>query len=90
MKNKICGNCSQYRQHYVLDENGLSIVYCGHCVQKGAKRKNPDAAACENYSPAPSSKRAFVTKAYLSKALLQYVLRLDLLPKIKEEFEKLK
>ena len=37
---------------------------------------------CENYTPTSPDETAFASKEYLSKALLEYVLKLELLPPI--------
>lgn len=52
-----------------------------------AKRKQPDAPACDAFSPAPPDENAFATKEYLSKELLQYLIRLELLPPIEDGAE---
>lgn len=44
--------------------------------------KRPDETVCEHYRQGASVESAFVTKEYLSKALIEYVLKLDLLPEI--------
>jgi len=77
-----CNNCGYYVQHYVLGKNKLFEVYCGHCVYSRTKRKKPDAKACESYMPVRPVEDSFVTKEYLSKALLQKVLDMELLPSI--------
>ena len=84
MEKQICRNCTFYRQHYALDEKKFFRVYCGHCVQHAAKRKKPDTAACALFVPAPPDEAAFATKEYLSKALLQYLLNLEILPTIED------
>ncbi len=40
--------------------------------------------SCEHYVLAEPDEAAFVTKEYLSKELLAYLFRLELLPEIKE------
>ena len=82
MDERLCKNCQHYIQHLALNKNRLIRVYCGHCTFGKARRKQPDAKACENYIPGISPESAFASKEYLSKELLQYVLNLDLLPEI--------
>lgn len=84
MDEMTCKTCVHYRQHYILDQRKIFRVYCGHCTYGKARRKKPDAKACENYSKADPDVNAFVSKEYLSKTLLEYVTRLELLPKIYE------
>ena len=87
MDNKFCKTCAYYRQHYTFDQRKIFRVYCGHCTYKKSKPKRPDAKACENYIMYESAESPFVTKEYLSKALLEYFLRLDLLPEIYDSSE---
>ena len=82
MIESCCKDCQHYLQHYTLDERKIFRVYCGHCTFPRARRKQPDAKACENFVPSPSPEKAFVSKEYLSKELLRYMLSLDLLPEI--------
>ena len=77
-----CKECQYFLQHYTLDTRKIFRVYCGHCTFRAAKRKHPDAKACENFVPGSSQEGAFASKEYLSKELLQYLLKLDLLPEI--------
>ena len=85
MQNQHCNDCCHYLQHYIFAGNKITRVYCGHCTLQRAKRKHPDAAACVHFSPGTDREAAFVSKEYLSKELLQYMLRLELLPKIEEQ-----
>ena len=55
---------------------------CGHCTCKRVKRKQPDAKACDDYMQKDPQESAFVTKEYLSKVLLEYMMQLELLPEI--------
>ena len=82
MDNYLCNTCVYYRQHYTFDHCKIFRVYCGHCTYQKVKRKPPDSKACENYLQSESLEKAFVTKEYLSKALLEYMLGLELLPVI--------
>lgn len=82
MSEPTCKSCQFYRQHYGLDNKKLYRLYCGHCTLSATKRKRPDAKICDNYIAADADTDAFVTKEYLSKAVLQYILDLELLPEI--------
>lgn len=84
MEKKFCKNCLYFHQHYALDKQKIFRVYCGHCTLRNPKRKRPDTIACDNYVPTPPDECAFVSKEYLSKELLQYLLHLELLPKIED------
>lgn len=85
MAHTVCGGCAYYRRHYTLDERKIFRVYCGHCTFQKVKKKLPDTKACENYVAADPAEAAFVSKEYISKALLDYVLGLELLPEIQNE-----
>ena len=84
MNEKQYKNCQHFVQHLALNQRRIFCVYCGHCTLGKSKRKQPDAKACEHYISGPSPENAFVTKEYLSKELLQYMLQLELLPEIEE------
>lgn len=84
MDNHSCKTCAHYRQHYTFDQRKIFRVYCGHCTYQKAKTKRPDAKACEYYLLSDSAEKAFATKEYLSKSLLEYMLKLELLPEIYE------
>ena len=87
MNVNICRQCKYYRQHYTLDDRRIFRVYCGHCIFSRAKRKLPDAKACENFIEGMADEAAFAQKEYLSKELLQYLLHLELLPPIEDRTE---
>lgn len=82
MNTNFCKTCAYYRQHYTFDQRKIFQVYCGHCTYQKAKTKRPDAKACEHYLLSEELEKTFVAKEYLSKALLEYMLKLDLLPEI--------
>lgn len=84
MSDHCCADCSHYLRHYTFNKRKIFQVYCGHCTLGVAKKKKPSAKVCENFVPGTAQKEAFVTKEYLSKELLQYVLSLELLPDIEE------
>ena len=87
MDKKFCNTCVHYRQHYTLDQRKIFRVYCGHCTYQKVKTKRPDAKACEHYLRSESVEKAFVSKEYLSKALLEYMIKPELLPEIYEAEE---
>lgn len=84
MEKQSCSNCQYYLQHYTFNHRKILRVYCGHCTLKRVSRKRPDTKACDCFTPGTPQENAFVSKEYLSKELLQYVLRLELLPEIEE------
>ena len=85
MSDRNCKNCKHFRQHYGLDERRLFRLYCGHCVLPGMRRKRPDTTGCECFEFGADPTDAFVTKEYLSRELLRYVLNMELLPEIGDE-----
>ena len=85
MEERYCSNCQYFLQHYTLDESRIFRVYCGHCTLNRTKRRRPDAKACDGFIPGLPKESFFVSKEYLSKELLQYVLGLELLPEIEEK-----
>ena len=85
LNNEQCKNCQHYLRHYTLDNRKIFRVYCGHCTFPRARHKRQDAKACENFVPGTAQEDAFVSKEYLSKELLQYLLNLELLPKIEDK-----
>lgn len=84
MSEKFCKSCVHYHQHYALDQRKIFRVYCGHCAYSRPKTRRPDAAGCEHYIQTAPDEAAFVTKEYLSKALLDYMMKLECLPEIRE------
>ena len=82
MNQNTCNSCVYYRQHYAFDQRKIFRIYCGHCTYHKVKAKRPDSSICINYTPCVSDENTFVTKEYLSKALLEYMLKLELLPEI--------
>lgn len=85
MDNSHCSDCRYYLRHYTFDKRKIFRVYCGHCTFSNPKRKRPDAKICENYIPGTAQEDAFVSKEYLSKELLHYLLNLELLPEIEDK-----
>lgn len=89
MEKIVCGNCGYFYQHYILTKKKFFKAYCGHCGRQRSRKRKPDQAVCESYVPALPDEDAFVNKEYLSKELLDYILRLELLPEM-EEFDLIK
>ena len=85
MKQITCSSWQNFIQHYTYVHNRFFRIHCGHCICKRLKIKKPDAAACENYVQAAPEENEFVTKEYLSKKMLDYFMRMELLPEICEE-----
>ena len=79
-----CKNCTNFHHHYTFDKRTIFRVYCGHCVVPKLKTRRPDAKICEHFEYSPPDESAFAQKEYLSKALLQYLLNLELPPEIKD------
>ena len=88
MEKKRCNSCAFFKQHYGLDGKKLYRLYCGHCIKAKAhalsKGRKPDALACAQYVPGEPDTSSFANKEYLSKTLLEYVLKLPLLPDIED------
>ena len=82
MKQGTCESCAHFHQHYAFDQKRIFRVFCGHCAVEKPLRKRPDTKVCENYEPGEPDEAAFASKEYLSKALLEYMMNLELLPRI--------
>lgn len=84
MNKTICKNCQYYLQHYVISQNRFIRIYCGHCTHSKVKGMAPDKPGCAHFTPGAGDTEAFVTMEYLTKALLNRVFQLELLPEIKD------
>ena len=84
MATQTCRGCQFFIQHYGLDEKKLFRLRCGHCTLARTKRRNPDDPACGNFAPGIPDTEAFASQEYLTKALLQRLFSLPLLPEIKD------
>lgn len=82
MEQNICYTCVHYRQHYSFDQRKIFQVHCEHCTYNRVKTKRPDTKACGDYVQKGPEESPFVSKEYLSKTLLEYMLGLELLPEI--------
>ena len=85
MEEKICRQCAHFRQHYAVSEGRVFRVYCGHCVVAKPRRKRPDAKGCAQFTPGEKDTDVFADKEYLTKALLRYVMEMELFPKITDD-----
>ena len=85
MENQTCQNCEHFRQHYGVDGTRIFRLYCGHCVLPRIKNKKPDHIACGQFVQKENREQDFVSKAYLSKTLLDWIRQLELFPEIQEE-----
>ena len=90
MGDRLCNTCQYFRQHYTFDKQKLFRVYCGHCTYQKPKNKRPDAKACQYYTAVDPDEKPFVAKEYLTAVLLEYMLKLELLPEIHETDEKIR
>jgi len=84
MEKTTCQTCVYFRQHYGISEGRIFRLHFGHCIFSRIKTKQPSANACPQYAFAPPRENEFVSKEYLSKALLRRVLEMELLPTIED------
>ena len=89
MENKTCSQCKFYMQHYTLNERKIFRVFCGHCTKRKRKGTWQGKPACEMFEEGISQEDAFPRKEYLSKFLLEYMAKLELLPEIYENEQSL-
>ena len=85
MDNQTCQNCRYFYQHYGLDNKGFFRLHCGHCAHPHLRNRKPYQKACAEFAQGESKENAFVSKTYLSKAILEWITQLELLPEIREE-----
>lgn len=88
MEKKSCKSCTHFFQHYAMNQRKIFRVYCGHCTLSKPRTKKPDTPACADFQDGEPDENAFVSKEYLSKELLQYLLRLELLPAIEDSTQR--
>ena len=84
---QTCKDCQFFVQHYALPRDRLIRVYCGHCTFSSVKKKHPDSSRCDHFIPGAIDTEKFVSKEYLSKALLDYFTKIELLPDIPDAEE---
>ncbi len=80
MDNSLCKDCKHYMQHYGLDGKGFFPLYCGHCTHLRVVHRRPDQKGCKNFISGENREKAFASKEYLTKALLDWIATLPLLP----------
>ena len=85
MQEKTCKDCKYFVQHYALGEDRFFRVFAGHCMFARPKNKQSYTKSCENFEPGVMDDARFVSKKYLSKALLNYILSMELLSEIQEQ-----
>ena len=85
MENQICQNCKYFRQHYGLDGKKIFRLHCGHCTQPHLRNRKPYQKACAEFIQGENREKEFASKEYISKALLEWIKQLELLPEIQEE-----
>jgi len=84
MHNKTCHQCGNFIRHYSLRGGKLYSIFCGHCILFPSRRKHLDTSACEHFVQGEEDTDLFVKKEYLTKALLERVLSMEILPEIEE------
>ena len=89
MEQHQCKECQYFLQHYTLNKRKIFRICCGHCTLDRIRRKLPDARACAQFAAGLAQEDAFVSKEYLSKELLSYMLHLELLPNIEDNKERI-
>ncbi len=88
MEQVTCNTCGYYHRHYVLSEGKIIQIHCGHCTYGRIRTKRPTAKACDNYSLSDPPENAFVTREYLTRELLEYIMKMELLPPVVGVVEK--
>lgn len=84
MDKNICKNCRHFKQHYTFSEDRCHWVDCGHCLKRNGKSRKLWSKGCESFEQR-EEEAALITKRFLSKRLLEYVLSLGLPPEITDE-----
>lgn len=73
-----CKQCTHYVQHYGLFEGKLRPLFCGHCLLNHKKSRKPYMPVCEQFVQDTPVEDKMVTKEYLTRALLQHILDMEL------------
>ena len=76
-----------YYRHYAMNDRKIFRINCGHCTCGKTRTRKPDAKSCEHFAQAEPDEEAFASKEYLSKVLLEYMRKLELLPDIQNQPE---
>ena len=82
MEQRTCAECAYFLQHYTFNRKAIFRVYCGHCTQGRPHTKRPCSRSCDHFLERDPQEQPFVSREYLSKALLEYMFSLELLPQI--------
>ena len=80
MNHKTCQDCQHYLRHYTIIDGKLKAVFCGHCRKFAKKKILPDRMVCDCFEPGIPIKKEMVSKQYLTKELLSYLLSMELFP----------
>ena len=84
MQEHTCINCQYFLRHYIIKNEKVIPIYCGHCTHLKQKNKKPYSKACDLFVEDQKGLDRFVTKEYLTKELLQYFLQMQLFPNLEE------
>ena len=82
MEEKTGESCEFFMQHYGMRGGRVFWIHCGHCTFSKVFKTRPDKKACAHYVPGESDRDGFVSKEYLRKELLQYMMKLEIMPEI--------
>lgn len=84
MEENTCKNCGYFYRHYAMNERKIFRINCGHCTCGRTRTRKPGAKPCAHFVQAEPDEEAFASKEYLSKVLLEYMRKLELLPDIQD------
>lgn len=77
MEEMYCNQCQYYIQHYAFLEGKFRRLLYGHCIQN-QKKRDTKGKICPEFVLTEPIENQFVTKEYLTKALLHRILEMDL------------
>ena len=83
MKNRTCGQCGHYHQHYVMDRQSCIVVPCGHCTYPRLKSRRPDSPACGHFEP--GEQELPVDRHFLTMELLRWIQSLEFPPEVRRD-----
>jgi len=87
MDTPSCKTCEHFIQHYYLDEQYCTTVDCGHCCYPRLKYRKPNTPACKHYVKMEKPPRIPDRNGaihFLTVELLEYILKLELPPEIRQ------
>lgn len=87
MEKPVCKDCQHFIQHYGNKDGRFFQLNCGHCKIRKKRQNRPSDHICKLFSPGIPDLMEPVTKEYLTKDILDYILRLDLLSDLLEEIK---